>query len=178
MNVFNFELKFEYGGRIDYLYPCVIIQGENSYLTDCGYEHSLSQISTQLLARGMKMEDLSGIIITHDDIDHVGGLYEIRKAFPMIKIYCSETEAPYISGELTSLRLKQAEELFEQLPEEQRGWALEFQKSLREIKRVKADIIMPDDSDFGDGIKIIHTPGHTPGHISIYFPEERIIDSR
>ena len=52
-----------------------------------------------------------------------------------------------LSGEQKSLRLQQSEDLFETLPLEYRTWALEF-----------------------ENINIVHTPGHTPGHISLYIP--------
>jgi glyoxylase-like metal-dependent hydrolase (beta-lactamase superfamily II) len=132
------------------------VQEGSRYLVDCGYEHSLSQISSQLENHGFDIRDIDGIILTHDDIYHLSGLYEIRQAFPSIKVYCSETEAPYISRELKSLRLRQAEEYYEQLPDDQGGWAHEFQHKLRAIRRVPVDIILPDESDFGSDIKIIH----------------------
>ena len=83
MNVFNIELRFEYGDKPIQLYPCVIEQEGSRYLVDCGYEHSLSQISSQLTNHGLDIQDIDGIILTHDDIDHLGGLFEIRQSIPI-----------------------------------------------------------------------------------------------
>ena len=108
-------------------------------LIDCGYEGSLELLSRQMEKNNLRLDDLTGIIISHDDIDHVGGLYEIKEAYPAVKVYTSSIEAPYVSGEQKSLRLQQSEDLFETLPIEYRSWALEFQNSLKAIRRIPVD---------------------------------------
>ncbi len=139
-------------------------------LIDCGYEGSMELLSMAMKKNDLNIDDLTGIIISHDDIDHLGGLYEIKKAHPSVKVYTSSIEAPYVSGEQKSLRLQQSEDLFETLPPEHRTWALEFQHSLKAIRRIPVDHTLNVDTAYDENINIVHTPGHTPGHISLYIP--------
>lgn len=175
MTVFNLEIIIPYGDQTITLNPSIIKDAEELFLVDCGYEGSLPLIAEQLATHGLKAGDLTGIIISHDDIDHIGGLFEIKTAYPALKIYSSQIEAPYLSGELKSLRLEQAESLFRSVPDEQKGWAIDFVNSLNSIKRTPIDSTFSFDFHFSDKMRIINTPGHTPGHISIYFPEEKTL---
>ncbi len=171
MEILPIHLTYDFNGQEIVLHPSVIRDAENVWLVDCGYEGSLPMIREEFLKHGLDFEELDGVIISHDDIDHLGGLKEIKDAYPSIKIYASEIEAPYVAGSLKSLRLQQAEDLFPCLPEEHRSWATAFQEQLRSVKRVLVDQTLGYDGIFANGIRIINTPGHTPGHISIYLPD-------
>lgn len=175
MTVFNLEIVIPHGDKEIILNPSVILDKDEVLLVDCCYEGSLPLIAEQLARHGLKAGDLTGIIISHDDIDHIGGLFEIKTSYQSIKIYTSEIEAPYLSGEKKSLRLEQAESLLDSLPDEQKAWAVEFVKDLKSIKRIAADSTFRFDHQFSENIRIINTPGHTPGHISIYFPIEKTL---
>ncbi|HLO79361.1 MAG TPA: MBL fold metallo-hydrolase [Chitinophagaceae bacterium] len=175
MELIPIRLTYNFNDQEVILHPTIIKAEEGMWLVDCGYEGSLSMIKDEFSKRGLKMEDLDGVIISHDDIDHLGALKEIKDAFPWIKVYSSDIEAPYVSGYLKSLRLQQAEDLFPSLPEEHRAWATAFQAQLRSVKRVPVDQTFSIDEIFSKGIQIINTPGHTPGHISIYLPDLKIL---
>lgn len=171
MELIPIELCYNFNSQEVVLHPSLIKSGEEIWLVDCGYEGSLYMIQEEFSKRGIKMADLTGVIISHDDIDHLGGLKELKDTLPHIKVYASQIESPYISGTLKSLRLQQAEDLFPSLPEEHKAWALAFQEQLRTIQRVAVDQTLAFDEKFSKGIQIINTPGHTPGHISIYLPD-------
>jgi glyoxylase-like metal-dependent hydrolase (beta-lactamase superfamily II) len=175
MNIISLQIVTPYGGQKVVLHPSVIQFEMEILLVDCGYEGSLKLIADELYNHDIKISDLTGVIISHDDIDHIGGLYEIKKANPNIKVFASEIEAPYLSGEIKSLRLKQAEDMFNLMPPEHRAWAIQFQNELKAIKRVPMDQRFAFDASFKSGVDIVNTPGHTPGHISIYFPKNKIL---
>lgn len=63
------------------------------------------------------------------------------------------------------------------MPEEQKEWALNFHKMLESIESVYIDTTLNDGDTFDwcGGIEIIETPGHMPGHISIYIKESRTL---
>lgn len=65
------------------------------------------------------------------------------------------------------------------MPEEQKEWALNFQKTLESVDNVDVDIALNDGDtlDCCGGIEIIETPGHMPGHISIYIKESKTLIS-
>lgn len=173
MDIQPITLSCNFNGQVMELHPTVVRSQDKTWLVDCGYEGSLPMIKAMLSQLGVDVSELYGIIISHDDIDHLGGLKEIKDAYPSIKVLSSEIEAPYISGALKSLRLQQAEDLFPYLPEEHKEWAISFQEQLRLVKRIPVDETFHFDADISDRIKIINTPGHTPGHVSIYLPDLR-----
>jgi glyoxylase-like metal-dependent hydrolase (beta-lactamase superfamily II) len=175
MEIINIKIEQQYGGQKVALCPSVVRIGKEILLVDCGYEGSLALTSDELRKKGISIKDVTGFIISHDDNDHVGGLYELKTANPAAKVYASKIEGPYVSGQQKSLRLQQAEDMFDSLPANYREWGLQFQNELKSIRRVPVDETFDYDATFQKGIRIVNTPGHTPGHISIYDPAKKIL---
>lgn len=80
-------------------------------------------------------------------------------------------------GEKRNLRLRQAEEFQERLPEEEKEFGLRFCERLQQVRPVSVDLLLHegDHFDWGGGCKIVCTPGHTPGHISLLLSEARTL---
>lgn len=177
MNVFVLEVKYSYQGQEDVIYPVLLRNEAELVLVDCGYAGFMPLLQEVASRYGISLDDLTGILITHHDIDHMGGLQELKAAYPGAKVYASAIEAPYISGRKKSLRLQQAEALYHTLPEEHKAWARQFQESLRAVHPVEVDVVLSENEmplSWGD-IRIISTPGHTPGHISVYLPQSKTL---
>jgi glyoxylase-like metal-dependent hydrolase (beta-lactamase superfamily II) len=175
MEVFLLSVQTHQDGRDMMIYPALIQDGNEYILVDAGYASDFPTIDAQLNALGLTSADLTGVILTHDDIDHVGGLAQLKSACPAIRVYASVIEAPYISGSTKSLRLIQAEQLYDQLPESHKAWALGFQERLRAIQRIPVDQELEPGHTLLPGLEIIPTPGHTPGHISLYVPASKTL---
>ena len=142
----------------------VIIQSDKeNILIDCSTSGSLPLLEKEAEKNNFDLSNLTKIIITHHDHDHMGGLYEIKEKYPHIQVVSSLIEKPYIEGTKKSLRLEQAEKIYPEY----------FHNILKSIKHVPVDITIDGDKelDWCGGIKIIATPGHMPGHISIYSRE-------
>ncbi|MCW3464391.1 MBL fold metallo-hydrolase [Chitinophaga nivalis] len=164
------EIKTNIRNEDILLYPALISIGSKNWLVDAGYVETFEIFKTQLAAQGIAIADLQGILISHDDLDHVGGLALFRKAHPDLVYYASEIETPTLTGARKSARLQQAEDLFPQLPEAYHAWALNFQQQLKQIERVSIDVLLKDQDQIAAEIVVIHTPGHTSGHLSFYLP--------
>lgn len=147
----------------------VLAGKDGAVLVDCGYPGSLRQMEEALRGCGVALEELAGLVLTHQDDDHMGAAAELKAVCPRLRIYASAEEAPYIEGVRKNLRLQQAEDLQERLPEEQRAWGEQFCRRLRALRCVPVDVLVHngDRFDWGGGCEIIATPGHTPGHISL-----------
>ena len=117
------------------------------------------------------------MIITHHDIDHMGGAAELKTAHPALRFYSSAPEKPYIEGAKKSLRLQQAEDLYPCLPAEQKAGALQFQQLLKRMQPVAIDAVLPPGVEvpFLPGVHTIDTPGHMPGHLSLYIPGQKTL---
>jgi glyoxylase-like metal-dependent hydrolase (beta-lactamase superfamily II) len=168
MQILNFNIRKQLQNLEVDLYPSIIKDGNEIYLIDCGYEDTFDDFMEAFAS--LKISDLTGIIISHDDIDHLGALSLFKEAYPSIKIFCSEIERNSVEGITKSERLIQAENSLPHLPEEYKPWALGFIQQLQNIKRIPVDITLTEDDRIADQIRVIYTPGHTSGHISLYIP--------
>lgn len=171
------EIDFELNGAIDSIYP-VILQDENEMiLIDCGYPNFLQLIEECASKNTIDLEKLTKLIITHHDFDHMGSAADFKSKYPNIKILASSKDAKYINGKEKSLRLQQAESIYNDLPDDQKEAALSFQKLLESVDNVDVDITLNDGDifDWCDGMEIVETPGHMPGHISIYLKESKTL---
>jgi glyoxylase-like metal-dependent hydrolase (beta-lactamase superfamily II) len=170
MTVSVLEITFNNTGHEAVLCPVVLHNENEVVLVDCGYPGFMPLIEDAMQQHGLSLEQATGIIITHDDIDHVGALYEIKDRYPQIKVYSSVLEGNYISGKEKSPRLIQAESMEETLPENQRQRATQFIAMLKAVRPLAVDTVLYDNEEpsFLPGVQIIYTPGHMPGHFSLY----------
>lgn len=176
MNISVLNIAFNQYGAISHIHPTLLEINGQYFLTDTGYENTLSQLRTALHEKSIDIINLTGVIISHDDIDHLGALYDIKKMNPLLQVYCSKTEEPSVTGKIEAERLVQAKQLLQQLPEEQQAWGKDFvalQKSIQRISDVD-HVVQENDLILGD-IRVIATPGHTRGHISLYIEASKTL---
>ncbi len=168
MKILNID--FDFNGIKGTIHPVVLKDSKNMIMIDCGYSGFMPIIEKEIEANGLDCSDLTHLIITHHDHDHMGSLADFKQKYNNIKIVASKTEADYVSGRKKSMRLEQAEKMQEFLPDEQKEFGRAFCKVLRNVRPAEVDIEVEDRDvfDWCGGITVIETPGHTPGHISIY----------
>jgi glyoxylase-like metal-dependent hydrolase (beta-lactamase superfamily II) len=169
------EVNFSFDGENNTIYPVILEDEKEMILIDCGYPNFLKLIEDVAVSNEIDIKKLSKIIITHHDFDHMGALAEFKRKYPSVQVLASKEDAPYINGNKKSLRLQQAESIYNSLPEEEKEQAKNFHKMLESIEICNVDIHLKDKDylDFCGGIEIVFTPGHMPGHISIYHKESK-----
>ncbi|MBD8007555.1 MBL fold metallo-hydrolase [Bacillus norwichensis] len=171
MKILELAIEFEFNGQKNYIYPSLIVSNDQLTLVDTGYTNFLTLIENEILENGYEMKNLKNIIITHYDDDHIGSLYDFKEKYPWINIIASEIESKYISGEMKSERLVQAEEMLENMPNEEIEFGKWFIQQLKNLKHVPIDEKVHDgDMILDNECRVVATPGHTSGHISLYFP--------
>ncbi len=80
----------------------LVQSGGESYLVDAGRPGEGPEVVDFLRSRGV--EELDGIVATHPDADHIGGMPEVLDAFPVEEVYVSgtasgtSTQAAFRSG--------------------------------------------------------------------------------
>jgi len=105
---------------------------------------------TEKIIKAAKNFNVRYILLTHTHFDHIGGLNDVKKAFPEAKTVVSTFEHDW----LYSPQLNFSEE-----------FGLTF------VFKGKVDIKLDEGMalDFaGTKINVIHTPGHTPGSTCFY----------
>jgi len=161
------ELEMNMMGRESTIYPTLIWDEDTIILVDAGLSVSLSGIKNAMQDAGVPFEKLNKIIITHQDIDHIGGIKNILSELPDVEVLAHEDEKPYIQGGEKFVRLNSSfMDRINNFPEEAQEKILDMFKNAP----VEVDKTLKDGQELHDcgGIIIIHTPGHTPGHICLY----------
>lgn len=169
------EIEFEYNEELHSITPVLLQDEHDTVLIDCGYPGFINHLQNAAARHGLSLQSLSKIIATHHDIDHIGSLGALHRLYPGISVTAHEHEAPYIDGSKKSLRLEQAESTLCSLPEEAKPYAKQFIRSLQSVEAAPVHWQVTDGEllPWCGGIRIVATPGHTPGHISLYLPAEK-----
>ncbi|KFN03992.1 MBL fold metallo-hydrolase [Bacillus clarus] len=149
------------------LNPTLLWDDEEAILVDTGMPGQSEQIREAMNRLNVPFDKLKTVLLTHQDIDHVGSLPEvIQKVGQSIEVYAHELDKPYIEGEFSLLKgdpNKMNEQQWVALPEPLKAIYLNPPKA--KVNHIlRHGQILP----FLDGIEVIHTPGHTPGHVSLY----------
>lgn len=175
--VLALEVNFNFDNVPNTIYPAILKDDRETILVDCGYPHFLPLIKAAAEAKGIDLSGLTKIVITHHDFDHMGALAEFKNEYPNVLTVSSIAEEKYISGKVKSLRLQQAESLYDSLPENQKEDAEKFHKLLRSVEPVNVDLLVKDQDilPWCGGTEVVATPGHMPGHISLYIKESRTL---
>lgn len=100
---------------------------------------------------------LKSVLLTHGHGDHILAVNELKKEFG-VKVYAAKAEE--------ALLLNPAQNLSQAL----------FGVSVT----VQPDVLLEDGQEFeeaGIRLRMLHTPGHTPGGCCYYQPEERVLFS-
>ena len=116
----------------------LIRRGEKLLVVDAGLPGEYEKVLRYIEKLGHLPEDVETIIVTHAHHDHVGSLKDLKDATGA-NIAAHKDEVPYLKGEKT------------------------FRS---EIEPVDVEIKL-NDGDEVHGLKVIHSPGHTPGSICL-----------
>ncbi|WP_341517829.1 MBL fold metallo-hydrolase [Bacillus paramobilis] len=176
MKIIELPIEYEFNGQKQFIYPSLVIANNELTLVDTGYINFSPLIEEAILKHGYEMKNLKNIIITHYDDDHIGSLYDFKVKYPQVNIIASEIECHYINGEIKSERLVQAEEMLERMPIEEKEFGEWFIQQLKNIRHISVDEKVYDGQMIlNDECQIVATPGHTSGHISLYFPNSNCV---
>jgi glyoxylase-like metal-dependent hydrolase (beta-lactamase superfamily II) len=139
-----------------------LVTGDRAVLVDTGVPGAGPKIQSALADHGVGPADISAIVVTHGHIDHFGSAVYLKQL----------TGAPIIAhqGDVDAYSAGHAVVAFMR-PTGAFGWL--FAKL--PMVRASTDPFIPDivvDSsislrEFGVDARILYTPGHTPGSISV-----------
>ncbi len=176
-NIFILPITFHLDNTELIIYPTLLKDAHELIMVDCGYPDSMPKLEHAMKKMGLSLNQLTKIVITHHDHDHMGALKEIKDRYPLVQILCSREEAPYITGQSKSLRLQQAEALQDTLPESEKEGGLMFQRFISSIQKVDSvtTVNSAEILPICGGIEILDTKGHMPGHISLYIKEQKVL---
>lgn len=155
------------GTRMGHAY---LVEGADRLaLIDTGYPRSTDAVLRAIAALGRRPEDLREIVITHCHADHMGSLAEIAERTGA-QVCVHAADAAVVRGD-------------QPMPEF-RGGNIFASAALRvsgmimgkppKPSRVDRELQDGDELEVGD-LKVMHTPGHTAGHIALHMPSKRAL---
>ncbi len=166
-----------------FMYPVLIWDERDVVLVDAGLPGQGPRLLELISDEGVQPDRLTKIFITHQDMDHIGGLSFManetnRQGTAKTDVLSHELEKPYIQGEKMPIKFtkemrEKLEKQLEELPEEKRA---QYQSTFGANKpAVTGAVSHGQEFDCCGGISIIHIPGHTPGHIAIYLKKYKTL---
>ena len=109
-----------------------------------------------------KPSDVKTILVTHCHVDHVRGLAAI-KAATGAKVAVHEADADFVSGKAKY-----------PFPRGAMGLAFRALSPIVKPTPVEPDLRLKEGDALGR-LKVLHTPGHTPGSISLFDEQARVL---
>jgi len=149
------KIPFAVSTRFVYAY---LIYGKKICMVDSGISSAKEKIFGYLKQTGRGPEEINLIVQTHSHADHIGLSAEIRK-ISGCKVAAHGDEKNWIED---------IEEQYRRRP------TPTFRSYVQDSTKVDWAVRDGELLDLGDGenLKVIHTPGHSPGSISLVYPAD------
>lgn len=145
----------------------------NSYLVEES-DSTLTLIDAAMQANGSKIlefitsklnrkpSDVKTIVITHCHIDHVRGLAAVKNATGG-RVAVHESDADFVSGKVPYPS-----------PGGAMGFAFRAMSPIFRATPVEPDLRLKEGDTVGR-LAVLHTPGHTPGSISLFDRQDKLL---
>lgn len=123
-----------------------LINSEETVLIDTGFPGESNDIIEEISDLGIKPKH---IFLTHHDVDHIGNA-KILQEVTGAKLWATKEDTPFILGEKNRPGIKR------------------IVQTIVKVEKPKVDLFFADQQDLLS-IKVISTPGHTPGHVCFLY---------
>lgn len=138
-------------------------------LIDTGMPYSADKIISETKRRFGDDSRPKAIILTHGHFDHVGAIIELVKHWD-VSVYAHELELPFLTGEMdypepdSSVEGGMISKISPMFPIE----AIDLGNHVHPLPEDGTVPYLPD-------FQWLHTPGHTPGHISLFRKQDKAL---
>jgi glyoxylase-like metal-dependent hydrolase (beta-lactamase superfamily II) len=146
-----------------------LVEGEGLTLIDTGMRGSGESVLNALARLGRPISSLRHIVISHHHFDHTGSLARLQEV-SKATVSVHKADAPYVRGHLPRppfIRVGFS------------GWLMRPFLGLFPIHpepcQVDVELEDGDEIEAAGGLKVVHAPGHTPGHCALLLPSKRIL---
>lgn len=154
----------------DQIVNLVLVGNTNEFvLVDAGMPKSVDEIKEMVQDRFGENAFPKAIVLTHGHFDHVGSIAELLVDWN-VSVYAHELELPYLTGKKDyppgdpNVDSGLVAKLSPMFP----NHGIDIS---RHVQMLPSDGTIPNMPDW----KWIHTPGHTPGHISLFREHDRAL---
>lgn len=173
--IYSLKIDTESYGKKFSVYPTLIKTDKDLILVDAGYSGYDNQISNELKKLGFTVKDLTIIVATHHDFDHIGSIPGLLQINNDIRVMASEIEKKWIEKTEKPLRQKNIELFYKN--RESDSILKSMIDAIKKIPSIKISKSLSNNDYVSTNVRVVSTPGHTPGHISLYDETNRIFIS-
>jgi glyoxylase-like metal-dependent hydrolase (beta-lactamase superfamily II) len=144
-------------------HPYLLIDPDGLTLIDTGIPGSARKILRYIKRLGYSPQDVNRILLTHADYDHAGSLAALKKVTGA-RVYASVSEARAVANGRFPRSLKTDNILLKPI--------FALAERLGRISPAHVDEHLSDGQVLPvlNGLFVIDTKGHTPGHLSFFSP--------
>jgi glyoxylase-like metal-dependent hydrolase (beta-lactamase superfamily II) len=142
-----------------------------------GGERNIRQTVGLFEQEKLNVFDIHTVIISHTHADHMGAVAHFRGLIPGIVVVDHEVDAPFLQDNTLLNRVFDTDLVSKYFPGKTFD-VLAFYEAFCPISETTPErtVVEGDTLTCGEYIfEVIHTPGHHPGHISFYEPNQRIL---
>lgn len=144
-----------------YVNAYVLEDGDGLVLIDCGMPKKAAKIAAAIREAGHKPTDVRHILVTHQHLDHMGSLAALTKVTGAM-VHVHPADAPVVRGDAERPgpnRARVAGRVLGPL-------LVRIERKRAEPVAVDRELVDGDSLPFAGGLRVLHTPGHTPGQTS------------
>ncbi|OPY51519.1 MAG: Hydroxyacylglutathione hydrolase [Methanosaeta sp. PtaU1.Bin112] len=153
-----FQIAGPFGKRIDRFVYVFLIYGERIWLIDSGVAGSESIIFQYLKDTGRSPQEISMLILSHAHPDHIGSAAAIKR-ITGCTVAAHASERAWIEDVALQAKERPVPGFFDLV-----GGSVEVDRTLDE-----GDLLRIEG---GADLRVLHTPGHSCGSISLWIAEE------
>lgn len=153
--VFDLELSLETEEGARTFHPVAFAAPHGVVLVDTGVPGQADDVAAALDEAGFDLADVELVVFTHQDGDHVGAASELLERTDALTA-AHRTAAPYVDGREHPIK----SDTDDRYPP------------------VSVDVELVEGVGFAasNGLfEVVETPGHAPGHVSLYNPESHLL---
>jgi glyoxylase-like metal-dependent hydrolase (beta-lactamase superfamily II) len=162
------RIEAEVGGRPLYLF---LFLGERRLLLDAGCASTVDEFIAPALEQvGLGLTDLDLIVITHSDLDHQGGAHALRQANPDLWVSCGVLDMPLVCDPEALVTRRYEAYRAEHGVGPDAGALAWMRDESGAPERVDIGWSGGEVLELGPGwnVRILHVPGHSPGHLALF----------
>ena len=164
------SLRQHKGGRV---HAFLLDDGQDLALIDTLFDTDGGLVLQTIRRIGRSVSDLKHIIVTHGHRSHLGGLAALKR-LSGASVYAHEWESDIIASQRKAqgVTLRPIHPL--------NPWLQVYPLQLGLTLGLSPHPPCPVDHMVGDGdrigpVQVLHTPGHSPGHLALHWPERNVL---
>lgn len=158
------------------IHPALILDADaGPTLVDAGLPGMEGALNAALAESGLSLADLRRVIVTHHDLDHIGALPAVVAASGA-EVWALDREVPYLDGRERPQKMPPPERAQALLADPQTPPHLRaFLSAPRVTVQVDRALHDGEELPLAGGVRVVATPGHTHGHLSLYLERSRTL---